>query len=41
MDHNGECSGEGSHKKADSEGVMNARLDEIKELYSHGVHEKS
>ena len=29
-----------SHKKLDDEGVRNARLDEIKQLYAHVVYEK-
>ena len=40
MDRNGEFWDEVSHKKLDDEGVGNARLDEVKQFYPHGVYEK-
>ena len=40
MDHSGEFWDEVSQKKLDDKGVRSARLDEIKQLYAHGVYEK-
>ena len=40
MDHNGEFWDDGSHKKLDDAEVRNARLDEIKQFYAHGVYER-
>ena len=37
MDHNRDFWDEVSHKKLDDEGVVNARLHEIKQAYAHGV----
>ena len=40
MDDNGEFWDDVSHKRLGDEGVRNARLDEIKQLYADGVYEK-
>ena len=40
MDHNREFWDEVSHKKLDDAGARNARLEEIKQFYAHGVYEK-
>ena len=40
LDHQGEFWGEVSIKELEREEVINARLDEIKQLHSHDVYEK-